>query len=170
MLLFAVSDKKVWRRSNEDAEGLQAFFEANRGKYTWDKPRFKGLLIQAANDSVSALINDRLATLGGDTIMSTIRKEFAGNVRIDKVILPQGKNSLIDVCAFGADKATAKPDSRYPVYFVYDWRIIEAPEVAADDKGAVVVDYQNQLESDWIAEMKAKYPVKINKKALKKVK
>ena len=170
LLLFAVSDKKVWRRSNEDAEGLQAFFEANRGKYTWDKPRFKGLLIQAANDSVSALINDRLATLGGDTIMSTIRKEFAGNVRIDKVILPQGKNSLIDVCAFGADKATAKPDSRYPVYFVYDWRIIEAPEVAADDKGAVVVDYQNQLESDWIAEMKAKYPVKINKKALKKVK
>ena len=77
---------------------------------------------------------------------------------------------MIDLCAFGADKTTAQPDSRYPVYFVYDWRIIEAPEVAADDKGAVVVDYQNQLESDWIAEMKAKYPVKINKKALKKVK
>ena len=170
LLLFAVSDQKVWKRSNNDVAGLEAYFEAHKDKYKWSAPRFKGYLIQVSNDSVAALVKAELTNLGGDTLASHLRKEFSGNLRIDKVIIPQGKNSLIDVCVFGADKSKAKTDERYPVYFVHDWKVIDAPEVAADDKGAVVVDYQNQLESDWVNEIKAKYPVKINKKALKKVK
>ena len=40
-------------------------------------------------------------------------------------------------------------------------RVIDAPENAADVRGAVVADYQAALEAEWVKELRAKYPVKI---------
>ncbi len=47
---------------------------------------------------------------------------------------------------------------------------MEQPETAADIRGHVTTDYQNELERQWIASMRDRYKVKINKKLLKKVK
>jgi peptidyl-prolyl cis-trans isomerase SurA len=35
----------------------------------------------------------------------------------------------------------------------------------ADAKGMVINDYQSELEKQWIAELKKKYPVQVNEKA-----
>ncbi|MDE7096573.1 MAG: peptidylprolyl isomerase, partial [Muribaculaceae bacterium] len=59
---------------------------------------------------------------------------------------------------------------KYTVYFIYDPRLLDNPEVMTDVKSLVTSDYQNQLESDWVEKLKARYPVKINEKVLKKVK
>ena len=55
-------------------------------------------------------------------------------------------------------------------YAAFAGRVIDAPENAADVRGAVVADYQAALEAEWVKELRAKYPVKINKKQLKKLK
>ena len=36
-------------------------------------------------------------------------------------------------------------------------------------RGLVINDFQEQLEKDWIVELKKQYPVKVNKKLLKKL-
>ena len=38
------------------------------------------------------------------------------------------------------------------------------------DKGKIIGDYQEKLELEWIKELKLKYPVIINKKALRRIK
>ena len=48
--------------------------------------------------------------------------------------------------------------------------IIYQPEEMADVRGAVTSDYQDVLEQNWKQELAKKYPAKINKKVLKKVK
>ena len=48
--------------------------------------------------------------------------------------------------------------------------MLDAPEEAADVRGAVTGDYQNYLEQQWIGELKKLYPAKINKKVLKQAK
>ena len=45
--------------------------------------------------------------------------------------------------------------------------MIDAPENAADVRGAVVADYQAALEAEWVKELRAKYPVKIKKSNLR---
>ena len=48
--------------------------------------------------------------------------------------------------------------------------MLDNPEEAGDVRGQVTSDYQTELESLWIEELKKAYPVKVNKKELKKVK
>ena len=48
--------------------------------------------------------------------------------------------------------------------------IIDQPQEMADVRGAVTSDYQDVLEQRWKEELAKKYPAKINKKVLKKVK
>jgi peptidyl-prolyl cis-trans isomerase SurA len=46
------------------------------------------------------------------------------------------------------------------------------PEVKElnDARGLITADYQNYLEKEWIAALKAKYPVEVNKVVLAKIK
>ena len=41
------------------------------------------------------------------------------------------------------------------------------PKEFEDAKGSVINDYQVYLEDQWVAELKKKYPVKVNKKVFR---
>jgi len=168
-LLYEISVRKVWDKASKDTEGLNAFFNAHRGDYTWDTPRVKGYLVQAANDSVAKAVRDRLNQLGGDTIISTIRKEFRGHAQIERVLAPKGQNAMVDNLMFGGPKAEPA-NSKFTEYFLYNARVLNEPEEVMDVRGMVTNDYQNALEQEWIEDLKNRYPVTVNEKVLKKVK
>lgn len=170
MLLFEISNRKVWDGASKDKEGLEAYFQANKSKYKWDAPKYKGLLIQVTNDSIAEGVKNSLKNLGSDTIVKALRDEFGKNIRVEKVLVAKGDNAKVDALVFGVKPETEKADSRFPVCFVANGEIISAPQEAADVRGQVTADYQNVLEEKWVAELKAKYPVKINKNVLKKIK
>lgn len=168
-LLYEVSVRKVWDRASKDTEGLNNYFEANRSNYKWTAPHVKGILVQAPNDSVAAEIRARLSQLGSDTIVTAARKEFGRQASIERVLVEQGANPMVDNLMFGAPAVTPS-NSKYSVYFLFDPVVLNEPEEVSDVRGMVTSDYQNQLESDWVEELKARYPVKVNEKVLKKVK
>ena len=58
---------------------------------------------------------------------------------------------------------------KWTAWFPYDWKVIDTPEEASDVKAAVSSDLQQQLEAEWVKELRSKYKVKLNKKALKKL-
>ncbi len=168
-LLYEASLREVWDKAAKDTEGLKTYFENHRGDYKWQKPHVKGILVQAANDSVANLIREKLKGLGDAADLKTISKGFAGKATMNRILMEEGQNQMVDNVIFGKDPV--KPNNkRYTVYFVWEPRMLDAPETLDDVKGLVTSDYQNQLESDWVERLKAKYPIKVNEKVLKKVK
>lgn len=170
LLLFEISNRKVWDKASKDQEGLEAYFKANKNKYVWDSPKYKGFLIQVSNDSIAKLVKAELTNIGTDTLITTLKKQFKHNIKIEKVLVAKGENKLIDAVGFSRNVTFQNPDQKYPIYFTYEGEIIGVPEEANDVRGQVTVDYQNELEAAWIKELQSKYPVNINKKVLKKVK
>lgn len=168
-LLYEVSLRKVWDKAAKDEDGLARYFDTHRGDYTWSEPRVKGYLVQASSDSVATLVRERLVTLGGDTVSATIRHDFPGEVQIDRVLVAKGANPMVDNLMFGGEPVQPS-NSKYTVYFLYEPRVLEAPEEVSDVRGQVTGDYQNELEAAWIEELRTKYPVKVNEKVLRKVK
>ncbi len=167
ILLFEISNRNVWERSTSDTEGLQKFFSANRAKYTWDKPHYKGYVIFATNDSIAGEAQKYLAAnqVENDSLVSVMRANYGRNIKIEKVVTGKGENAIVDNVAFNGERPEAP--GRWTAWFGYAGRVIDTPEEANDVRGAVASDYQQQLESEWIKDLRKKYKIKLNKKALK---
>lgn len=169
MLLFEVSNRKVWNKASADREGLEAFFEKNRNDYKWTSPKCKGILVQTTGDSISQAIKVRIAGIeDNDTIVKVIRKEFGKDAKVERVLVDKGENKLVDSEIFGAPRQ--KLEGKMTDYFLVDGRLISKPEDLRDVMGQVIADYQTYLENEWVAYLKKTYPVEVNKKVLKMVK
>ena len=168
MLLFEISNRNVWEKATTDTEGLKTFFEANRSNYRWDTPKDKGYLIETTSDSITSLVKAELATVALDTMAQHLRKTFSKDVKITRVLAAKGENAKIDSEVFGAAKV--KSEGRFVDYFVFGGKLIAKPEEVADVRGAVVADYQNYLEQQWIDTLRGKYPIWVDKKVLNMVK
>lgn len=167
-LLYEVSVRKVWDKAAKDTEGLRSFFERNRDNYKWTEPHAKGFLVQASNDSVAGLIRERAAQLAPDTLVQTLRREFKGNIAVDKVLVSKGTNAMVDNIMFGAPQVQPS-NAKYKVYFMINPRVLMEPEEVNDVKGLVTSDYQNEFQAEWENELRRKYPVSVNEKVLRQV-
>ncbi len=169
ILLFEISNRKVWDRASNDTLAQRKMFEANRASYTWDKPRFKGVVVLATSDSVAAAAKDLLARekVANDSLVKTLRGAFGQNIKVERVLTAKGDNAIVDEIAFGGPKAD--PVGKWAAWFPYDSKVIDAPEEAADVKAAVTTDLQQQLEAEWVKDLHKKYKVKVDKKLLRRM-
>lgn len=171
-LLFEVMSKEVWNKAKSDNAALTQRFEANRSKYQWNEPHFKGVMICAKNDSV---MNEAMAmyqTLKDepqDTITTALNKKFGRNIKMVRSVSKQGENEMIDYIAFGG-KHVESTYQGYPVFRILFGETISQPEEMSDVKGLVVSDYQDALEQEWIAGLHKRYKVSIDKKVLNQLK
>lgn len=169
MLLFEISNQRVWEAAGKDTLGLQKYFEANRDKYNWYSPRFKGIILNAINDSTLNAVKADIAALNGeplDSITPMLHKKYGTNIKMERMLMGQGENKAIDYLFFNGPQ----PDGKYPCAMVLDGGLLYKPEGLNDVRGQVTSDYQDVLEKQWLADLKSRYPVKIDKKVLKKVK
>lgn len=167
-LLYEMSVKRVWDKASKDKEGLADYFERHRSDFVWNEPHVKGYLIQASNDSVANEIRVRLQQLDENDYVNTIRKEFKDQATIDKILMTEGQNGMVDNLVFGKPAVTPS-NASYTTYFLYDMKVLQAPESVDDVKVMATNAYQNELENDWIDELKAKYPVVLNEKEINKL-
>lgn len=176
ILLFDVSNRKVWDKATKDKDGLDKFFRKNRKNYRWESPKFKGYIVFAKNDSILKIAReycdsvDNAPAFNSDEFISGIKSRLGRDVRVERVIAAQGENPITDFLAFGGQKPNDPKKIRWNDYFAFRGRIIEQPEEVADVRGAVVTDYQNHLEKEWLAKLHKKYKVKVDKKVLETIK
>ena len=169
ILLFEISNRNVWERSTTDTEGLANYFVANRTKYTWDAPHYKGYVVFATSDSIAEAAKSYLASTSveKDSLVSKLSKNFGRDIKLERVVTGKGENAIVDNVAFNGQRPEAP--GKWVAWFSYDGRVINAPEEVADVRGAVTSDYQAELEQNWVSSLRKKYKVKINKGTLKKI-
>lgn len=168
-LLFEAGRMKVWDKASTDTVGLNRFFEEHRAEYAWQQPRAKGWMVYAASDSLAKVAKAALDTVAPAQYVPLVRKYWPGEVVVEQILTAQGANPMVDFLAFGGPEVKSS-NTRLPVCFLYNVRVIAAPEEVSDVRGLVISDYQNQLETEWVEEIKDKYPVTINMDVLRKIK
>ena len=173
ILLFEVSLREVWDKAAKDTAGLEAYFKANKKNYTWEKPRWKGYLVQAKDKSSAKAAQAIIKSANPDSIQSYIAKrvncDSVTYVKVQHGLWEKGKNAAIDKFGFKDKKVEYTPNEAMPEV-VCIGKVLKAPEVWSDEKGKVTTDYQDYLEAEWIKQLRAKYPVVINEEVWKKIK
>jgi len=172
LLLYEISNHLVWDKASKDEAGLASFFKKNKKKYNWDKPRFKGMAyhvktqadVKAVKDCVKKLKFDQWA----EKLRTTFNADSVIRIRVEKGIFKVGDNALIDSVVFKKD-TTVTHLKDYPINATYGKLLKKGPEDYTDVRGLVVADYQEELEKQWVAELRKKYAVKVDEEVLKTV-
>lgn len=172
LLLYEISNRLVWDKAAKDEAGLERYFKKNKKKYTWDKPRYKGMAyhvkvqgdVEAVKNSVKDLPFDQWA----EKLRQTFNADSVIRIRVEKGIFKEGDNALIDSIVFGKD-TTVTHLKDYPIDAVYGKLLKKGPEDYTDVRGLVVADYQEMLEQQWVAELRRKYTFSVDKAVLQTV-
>ena len=173
ILLFEVSLREVWDKAAKDTVGLENFFKANKKKYTWEKPHYKGYLIQAKDKSSLTAAKAIIRSANPDSIQSYIAQRINCDsvtyVKVQHGLWELGKNSAVDKYGFKAKNAEFTPNEALPIVECVGKKL-KAPEAWNDEKGKVTTDYQDFLEAEWIKRLREKYPVEIKDAVWQRIK
>ena len=169
LLLYEISNRTVWDKAARDSAGLEAFFKKNKKKYAWAEPRYKGMAYhvkdEADVEAVKDCVKDLPFTEWADALRNTFNSDSVLRIRVEKGIFKRGDNALIDHEVFKKDTVVA-PTKDYPIDAVYGKLLKKGPEEYTDVIGLVTADYQDMLEKEWVAGLRRKYAVEVNKEVL----
>lgn len=170
LLLYEISNRTVWERAANDTRAQQAFFKKNRKKYAWTEPRFKGVAFYTRNQQDAEAVRKLLRSMPFDKWAEALKTHFNDSTeRIKAVvgIFAKGDNATVDRAEYGIDKTEATPadNNIYNVEGTYG-KMIKRPQAYSDVRELVVSDLQEQLEQKWVAELRRKYAVHVNREVL----
>ena len=168
ILLFNISEAKIWSKAASDSTGLASFYEKTKDKYKWDE-RFSGWVIKCPNQKVKDFVDEVLSTddqIGIEELQDQIKQHFQLTVDAQKGDFEKSDNDLIDYLVWNNIRPT---DFKEGLHFVRGNKHSPKIKQLNEAKGLYIADYQTFLESQWIKELRKRHKVKVNKKALKTI-
>jgi peptidyl-prolyl cis-trans isomerase SurA len=170
ILLFELTDQKVWGKAMADTTGLLRFFNENIGNYMWDD-RFNAVVYtfsseQAARKGRSYIRKSHRKGIPLDVIMATLNGDSQLNVSIDKGYFEVQSGTVFENLPRkkGASKVINFNNNALVVWT--NEFLPSQPKKISEIRGLVIADYQNFLEDQWVKELREKYSFTVNHDAL----
>ena len=182
ILLFNLTDERVWSKAVKDTLGLQEFYTNNSGNYMWGERLEADIIIlndPATEENVRGMISvavDKkmslkeigLDTMSGVFVQSGIYAKD-DNDFIDKIAWKEGLSESMPLAKFnGLYDGRSHNESSIIFAHVKSLRAPEAKQLN-EARGLVTSDYQNYLEKEWIRLLKEKYTVVVHEEVLEDI-
>lgn len=175
ILLFDLTDDKVWSKAVKDTTGLKAFHAKNEGKFMWEK-RLDAEIYFCQKDSIVEPLKKVLAKKlkKGKPDREEILKQFNVNsklnLRIEQDQYEANDEKLIDDVKWEKGLYGPIKDGENKVLILVKDVLDPTPKTLKEARGLVTAEYQNYLEKEWIKELRSKYKYKANRELLSKIK
>lgn len=172
ILLFDLTDQKVWSKAVKDTAGLRAFYEKNKNNYLWEE-RAEVTTYKCLNEKVAKEV--RKMHKAGKTekeITETLNKTSQLNVSAEDVTYLKGENKDVDAnWKQGVAEKDITDDKEKKVLVIVVNKILpKSPKTLGESRGNVTADYQSYLDTEWLTYLKKKYVVKVNEDVLATIK
>lgn len=169
ILLYNISEEKLWRKAQEDADSLQKFFEANADKYCWNERADAKVYIANSRQNLAQTKLLLQQNLSDEAILRKINQTNPLNLVINEGLYERGDHLFVDKARWLRNsQSEAAVGNAYALVKIRD--IVPPTNKKLDDVRAdVLSDYQNYLEQQWLKDLREKYPVVINAPELKKL-
>ena len=176
ILLFELTDEKVWSKAVKDTAGLEAYHAAHVGDFMWDTRAEVDIFTCADKKAVKAA---RKAVKKGNNLVAFQRDYNAENgnsITLTSGRFSEGDNTWGDRVL--ADAAAGTLSEKAPAFATYEGGGDETvlvhvgavrspePKTLAEARGQVIAAYQDHLEAEWIEALRAGTTVEVNRALL----
>ncbi len=172
VLLFELTDQKVWGKAIKDTLGLNAFYEANKNQFMW-KDRADVIIYSTADKKLASKVY-KLAKKGKskEYIDTTINKNSTLNLTIESGVFEIPEHPILKNNAW--EKKLYKPSNQFGNNMYYTIQVMNTyaaqPKSLNEARGVIVSKYQDYLENQWVKELMSIHKVEVNKNVLYSVK
>lgn len=174
ILLFELTDQKVWSKAIKDTVGLQEFYEKNKNNYMWDQ-RLHATIYKCKDEKIAKKVRKlvkKKAKKGYSVqdILDKVNGESQLNCAVESNKYLKGDNEIIDKVTWKEGVSDIlEQNGQFNIVEVE--KVLEPqPKELNEARGLITSDYQNYLEKEWIKSLKDKYPVKVNREVLDLIK
>lgn len=170
LLLYEIMQEEVWDAATKDSLGLRKFYDSNKKQYGWKK-RVKLMIASYASPEITDNLKSLMEKENNiDTLTKlTSKMELFKNVIFSSEVMELDDYRLPDDYKPSDEWFLEKTDSAV--------RLIKTIEIIKPDaktfeesRGAVMNDYQDYLEQQWIEKLRNSYRISVDKKQFKKLK
>jgi len=173
LLVYEITNHEVWQRAKTDEIGLRKWYDAHEKSYVSSIPHYRGVAYYTKTKEDMKAVKKYLKRLPFEQWAEALRAKFTSNgeerVKMEVGVFKPGDNSTIDRQVFKLSDVASQTDAVYPFEAVYGKKLKKYPENYNDVRTQVVADYQQMLETEWLASLRSRYPVQINQEILKTV-
>jgi len=165
LLLFNITDQKVWQKAAKDTTGLKEFYANHRENYRTER-YFDGTVYLCPSHKIATEV-DKMVEAGKDStfIIQKLKNLEGFSRRTGK--FRKGDNPAVDFYIFN-DKDTIT-EAQAGLAVLQGKTHPEGYESLKDVRGTCLADYQDYLEKQWVKQLRQKYPVKVKHQAMKKI-
>jgi peptidyl-prolyl cis-trans isomerase SurA len=174
ILLFNLTEDKVWKKAVEDSVGLKNFYTQSTIKYQW-KPRIQ-LAKYTYNDtaqtaSLLKLAKKRVKNGGSakELSASLCPKDSLPCLTIKDLKYEKGENPIGDSMIWKAGTYKILKTGKHYVLYYVEKILPEQTKKFEEARGLYTADYQAYLEKLWIQELRKKYVIKVNNNVLENI-
>ena len=170
VMVFEVTNQRVWRKAAEDTAGLRRFFESQQHRFI-RPPRIQALVFSydvrhISTESVRRFLEQsRRRRLSPEQIIEQANRNFnQSHINVILGVFEPGQNRIVDRVDW--TRRGLSPDvatGGFEKGFVYIQNFFPAgPRPFDEVRGALIGMYQDYLEQTWLEELRRRYTVYIN--------
>jgi peptidyl-prolyl cis-trans isomerase SurA len=172
LLLFDITNDKVWNKAVEDSVGLRKYYESHRNKYyeklnlaiySYDNKKTLRKALKILRKKEKKRLTDTMVVImlnkKGERHLNLVKDGIFGarDNKEAQLVVEEMKDNKIK----NTDRVIVDKKDKEIIYIKDNFDLI---------KGLVTADYQNELEDEWVKELRKKYKYKVNKEIYKEAK
>jgi peptidyl-prolyl cis-trans isomerase SurA len=166
ILLFELTDQKVWSRAVKDSTGLEEFYNNNKDKFMWPE-RAEAVIYTCADANIAQQVRTMLSQGTDKTVIaSTVNKNAPLNLQVEEGLFSREDKEVLSKINWKTGLSDEIPNNGQLVLVDIKSITPPTPKKLEEARGLVTSEYQNHLEQQWIAELRTKYTYSVNKEVL----
>jgi len=173
ILLFEIAKEKIWDKAARDTAGLRSYFERHRQRYMHPvRAEVMEVEIQDIDAKTAQKLYKRALNRGVEKALHKYRKRYKSVEKTTALYDEEQFKRKYGDLEFKRGSATPLEydGTRRRARFALVTRLLPpVPRELDEARGYVLSDYQNYLEEQWVKELRAKYPVVVNRGALERL-
>jgi len=166
ILLFELTEEKVWSKAVEDTTGLKNYYEKNKDNYMWGERLDASVFSISDPEFVDPALNLVKKGMNDDEILTQINQDSLQILQVKRKKFSRNDNDLIDNIKWekGISEPTEQNGSK--MFIVVHEKLPPMQKIFNEARGFITADYQTYLEDEWISDLRKKYKVVIHEDVL----
>ena len=170
ILLFDLTDQKVWSKAVKDTVGLKQYYDTHQKDFMWNARAAYDIYTVSTEKEGKTVIKMLKKGKNQDEIRDALNKDSELSVKVESGLKEKDNLPILKKVEWKPGVSDViNNDGQLSVVNIKEIRKAE-PKGFDEARGLITAAYQNELETEWVKKLRSQHKISINRDVLYTIK